>query len=165
MVRRAVLAFALVLSACSTAPVDPSEEPAAISSLAQTPQSPASPAASTTSEWIEPADYSFTLDSRCGERVLIGRFRIEVENRAVVSVEALDEQARSVAAFIEPEAVPTLAEMLERVAEAHRENASEVTLSTDPADGHPVSVKIDWQATMIDEEECYEISDFAPASG
>lgn len=164
MVRTAVLVFALVLSACSTAPVDPSEAPTPISSLTQTPL-PSASSVPTTGEWTEPADYSFTIDSQCGERALIGRFRVEVENRAVVSVEGFDEQGRSVAAIIEPEAVPTLAEMFERVAEARRDNASEVILSTDPADGHPVSVKIDWQANMIDEEECYEISDFASASG
>jgi len=132
-----------------------------------TPQSLASPSASTSisTAWTEPADYSFTVDSRCGERVLIGRFPVTVENRAVVGVEGRDEQGRGVAATIEPEAVPTLAEMLGLVAEAQRENASEVTLSTDPADGHPLSVKIDWQANVIDDEDCYEISDFASASG
>ena len=100
---------------------------------------------------------------RAGERLLIGRFRVEVENGAVVSVEALDGQAQSVTAFITPEAVPTLAEILERVAEARRQNAYEVTLSTDPVDGHPTMVSIDWDFNTIDEEECYAISEYAPS--
>lgn len=161
MVRSAVLVVALVVSGCSPAPL-PSEEPTPVASTMQTPS--ASPQVSMTSEWAEPADYSFTLDSRCGERVLIGRFHVEVENGAVVSVEGIDEQAESVSAFIEPEMVPTLSEMLERVAEARRMNASEVTLTTDPVDGHPVSVKIDWEANMIDEEECCEVSEFVPVN-
>jgi len=52
--------------------------------------------------------------------------------------------------------------MLERVAKARREDAAEITLSTDPADGHPLVIEIDWHASAIDGEECYEISGFVP---
>jgi hypothetical protein len=112
-------------------------------------------------EWREPATYSFTVASFCGEQALIGRFRVEVEDGAVVSVEGLDERSRSV--HLTPAAAPTLGEMLDRVAHARRENASEVSLFRDPIDGHPVSIEIDWRADAIDDEECYEISSYRPA--
>lgn len=166
MLRAVVLVFTLLLGACSAPPVVPvSEEPEAGTPVPQPTPSAPSPSPSAPTEWREPATYSFTLESRCGFRMLIGRFHVEVENGAVVSVDGLDEQGRLVAGIIQHDEVPTLTGLLGRVAEARNEGADEVNLSTDPVDGRPISIEIDWQANAIDDEECYTISDFAPAGG
>lgn len=137
MVRVASLLLVLLLGACSAAGASPSE----------------------VAEWAEPAAYSFTLESRCGERNLLGRFAVEVENGVVVSVEGLDDQGRRATSVVQPADVPTLADLLALVAEARGDGADQVDLVTDPADGHPVSVEIDWEAAATDDEECYTVSD------
>jgi len=96
--------------------------------------------------------------------MLIGRFRITVEDGVVIGVDGLDEQSRTVAEIIPLSEMPTLTGLLARVAEARREGADEVSLSTDPTDGRPVSVEIDWDANATDDEECYTITDFAPVN-
>jgi len=50
--------------------------------------------------------------------------------------------------------------MLVLVERARREGAGQVTLALDPADGHPVSVSVDWAQNAIDDEECYEITEY-----
>jgi hypothetical protein len=164
VVRAMVFVFILALPACSSPPIVPDPQaPTSAPSPTKTRQSASQPSASTAAQWQEPTAYSFTVESRCGEGNLLGRFDVQVEDGDVVSVEPLDETASAAIAYVEPEEVPTLAEMLDRVAEARLEGASEVSLSTDPADGHPVSVAIDWQAIAIDDEECYAISEYIPA--
>lgn len=160
VVRAIVLVFVLGLSACSTARVEPaSQEPTTAASPAADRTTPAaSPSTSTSVEWQEPAAYSFTIESRCGWQSLPGRFRVTVEDGEVVDVEALDDQGRRI-----DTPLPTIDEILERAAEARRGGADEVHVSTDPLDGHPVSVEIDWRTNLIDDEVCYEVSDFDPA--
>lgn len=34
-----------------------------------------------------------------------------------------------------------------------------VSLATDPTDGHPVTLEIDWVLAAIDDEECYAVSE------
>lgn len=156
MVRVASLVLVLLLCACSAAGA-PAEQPTIEPSEAQATASARSPSPSAAAEWAEPAAYSFTLESRCGERVLSGRFHVEVEHGAIVGVDGLDEQGRTVAASIPPEDVPTLADLRALVAEARSDGADKVNPVTDPADGHPVSVEIDWEAAAIDDEECYTV--------
>ena len=160
MVRATSLALMLMLSACSAAGAPASEEPTTEPSVVQTTASASSPSSSAAAEWAEPAAYSFTLESRCGERMLIGRFHVEVENGVVVGVEGLDDQGRTAAEVVRSDDLPTLTDLLRLVAQARSDGADEVSLVTDPADGHPVSVEIDWQANAVDDEECYQISDF-----
>lgn len=161
MLRAIVVALVLLLGACSAQPVDPaSEEPTGGTSAAEPTPATSSPASSAAAEWREPTTYSFTLESQCGERNLIGRCHIAVENGVVVGVVGLDDPGRRFVAGSIGE-VPTLADLLGRVAEARSDGADEVSMSTDPADGHPVSVEIDWQTSVTDDEECYTISDFA----
>lgn len=156
-VRAIVLVFVLVLSACSTERVEPaSHEPTAATS----PSSDASPAAASPSavapaEWEEPVAYTFTLESRCGWTSLPGRIRVTVENGEVVDVAPLDGQT-----LPDGRQLPTLGEILERAEEARRDGADHVEVKTDPVTGHPVSVEIDRLTNAIDDEECYEISDF-----
>lgn len=164
MVRVVLLASVLLLGACSAPPVDlASDGPTNATPVAQATPALPTPTSSATPEWREPAAYSFTLQSRCGERGLLGRFHVEVENGTVVAVEGLDEQGRTTAANTPPEAMPTLADLLRLVAQARSNGADEVSLNTDPADGRPISIEIDWLANAIDDEECYTISDFIAA--
>jgi hypothetical protein len=98
--------------------------------------------------------------SSCGERSLLGRFGVTVEDGVTVAYEALDEQAGLFAG--PPHEIPSLGEMLRLVAEARDGGVADVTLVTDPVDGHPVEVNIDWLPNAIDDEECYLVSDYAP---
>jgi hypothetical protein len=111
--------------------------------------------------WREPAAYSFTLDSQCGERLLIGQFHVEVLNGEVVRVDALEGYTGPLP--VPPNAVPTLQEILTLAVEARRRGASEVSVVLDPTDGHPVAMNIDGRANTIDDEECYTISEYVRA--
>jgi hypothetical protein len=101
------------------------------------------------------------LESLCGERALIGRFHVEVENGETIRVEALSGYGGSNP--MPPSAVPTLANLLSLAARGRSEGASQVNVVLDPIDGHPVSVSVDWQANTIDDEECYEVTEYLPA--
>jgi hypothetical protein len=101
------------------------------------------------------------LASLCGERALIGRFDVEVQSGRTVRVEAISGYGGS--APMPPSAVPTLSNLLTLAADARSQGASQVGVVLDPIDGHPVSVSVDWQANAIDDEECYEITNYLPA--
>lgn len=160
MVRTTSLALVLVLGACSAARGPPAEEPTIEPSEGQATASAQSRFSSRVAAWTEPAAYSFTFESRCGERNLVGQFFVEVEDGEVIAVEGLDGQGNTATSVVQPRDVPTLADLLALVAEARNDGADEVNLVTDPTDGHPVSVEIDWDAAAVDDEECYTVSDF-----
>jgi hypothetical protein len=115
------------------------------------PSGTASPAA----VWSEPEAYSFQFEASCGERDMLGHFLVIVEHGAVIAYDSLD-------ASPPRESVPTLGDMLARVAAARADGVAQVELETDPVDGHPVWVNIDWLPNAIDDEECYEISNYVP---
>jgi hypothetical protein len=142
MLGRLILVAALVqaLAACALAP---------------TPEPTPTPAT-----WTEPAAYSFVLLSQCGERSLIGRFRVRVEGHVTVGFERLDESAMAFQGTAED--LPTLGRLLDLASEARARGADVVNVTADPVDGHPTRVEIDWQAKAIDDEECYAVSDYAP---
>jgi hypothetical protein len=78
------------------------------------------PGASNSSEasnipsWQAPDAYEFTLDSSCGERSLIGKFRVVVENGSVVEAEGLDESGRALFEHGAEDDVPTLSKLPRR---------------------------------------------------
>jgi hypothetical protein len=134
-------------------------------------------------DWTEASSYSFVFASTCGERNLLGTFKVTVEGGAAVAYRPLDEQAsRFPGSFHD---MPTLASLMALVEEARtyqsldptgRSPAAEpsgipgpspqeaiVTLETDPVDGHPTYIHIDWVPNAIDEEECYRIEEYSPA--
>jgi hypothetical protein len=113
-----------------------------------------------TATWQEPARYSYVLDSTCGERALIGRFRVTVEQGKVTKAEGLDESAQRAVANGTGQ-VPTLRQLLDELARAREAGAHVAELTTDPADGHPTKIMIDPAANSIDDESCYAISEFA----
>lgn len=110
--------------------------------------------------FTEPDRYSFVFEARCGFRVLHGQFRAFVENGQTYRYESLDQDAE----FYDrpPEEIPTLGQMMERAAQAVASAESTARVVTDPVDGHPVEVEIDWIIMGIDDEECYDISEYMP---
>lgn len=109
--------------------------------------------------WDEPAAYAFTMDAGCGFRLLHGRFRVEVRDGEVVDFVDLDPGTGN--PTLDNASIPTLRDLLDRVAEAQERPGSVVTFETDPRDGHPITVSIDWIVSAVDDEECYEITDYA----
>lgn len=107
-------------------------------------------------EWV---GYSYVLESSCGLRGMLGRFRIRVRDGVVAEVEGLDEAGRRVVTSMPPAAFPTMTGLLEVAAEARASGAESVSLATDPTDGHPVTLEIDWILAAIDDEECYAVSE------
>lgn len=111
--------------------------------------------------WTAPDSYTYTVDSGCGERALIGSFRITVENGEVVDAEALGNSAESVVERLDE--LPTLDDLLDEARVAARERADELEVTMSP-DGYPEEIRIDWERDAIDDEACYVIEDFEPGS-
>lgn len=110
--------------------------------------------------WQEPSDYTYVLRSSCGERPLIGRFRVTVENGQVTKAEGIGEaDERSLESTeLTP---PTLGQLLDELEEARRNDAHLAELTSDPADGHPTKITIDPIKDAIDDEACYAITDYS----
>lgn len=97
-----------------------------------------------------PATYSFDLESSCGERALIGRYRVWVEDDEVIRVVPTGEER------VPPlEDVPTLDDLEELVEDA---DAGAVVETERHADGWLTWVSIDHLPEAIDDEECYRVS-------
>jgi len=111
-------------------------------------------------EWREPGQYTFTVESACGERGFRGRFRVSVAHGKVVRAEGLDESGRGWVASGPPDPMPTLAGLVAEVESAKAESADVARLEVDPTDGRPTRITIDPSKNSIDDEKCYTISDF-----
>jgi hypothetical protein len=97
---------------------------------------------------------------------MLGTFEAQVEEGVVVRIKGLDERSRQAVAGYRPSDFPTLAAMLEKVREArNRADAGAIIVTSDPVDGHPMRIEIDWNANAIDDEECYTVSEFVPNAG
>jgi hypothetical protein len=118
------------------------------------------PLPAVSSSWREPARYSFALDSRCGEQPLIGRFAITVDNGVVTGVTGADDAASAALETMSRQAVPTLGDLLEQLAQARQRGAHVADVQFDPGDGHPTRVTIDQSAEAVDDELCYTVSDY-----
>jgi hypothetical protein len=110
--------------------------------------------------WQEPARYTYELESSCGERALIGRFRITVEHGKVTAAEGLDESGRWFVESARSEPAPTLGQLLDQVDRARQQGAAVAEVTTDPADGHPTTINIDPEANAIDDESCFSIAGY-----
>ena len=117
-------------------------------------------AASSAPAWTEPANYRFSFESSCGERALIGRFRVDVANGTVDRVQGLDEAGQRAVMLRIANLVPTLGQMAADADEARATGADEAVVERDPADGHPVAIRIDPDRNAIDDETCFTISDY-----
>ncbi|GIF15592.1 DUF6174 domain-containing protein [Actinoplanes teichomyceticus] len=110
--------------------------------------------------WREPTRYTYELESSCGERALIGRFRITVEQGEVTAAAGLDESGRWFVENARSETVPTLGQLLDEVDRARQHGAAVAEVTTDPADGHPTTINIDQEANAIDDESCFTIAGY-----
>ena len=140
-----------------------------------TPLSSVSPPTSSDPEgWTEPLFYTFAFVSDCGERNGLGTFEVAVEDGVATEFRPLDEVAERSNSTVDQ--MPTLGSLMRRVEEARQYEHSFpgrpgpsgpvpgpsaqpaiVTLETDPVDGHPTLIHIDWIPAAIDDEECYRI--------
>ena len=156
------LTLVLVIAGCG--PNDASPEPRRTAAPEATeltePTKVAVPLPGSATTWSEPADYTFVMESYCGERNLIGRFRVHVEDHSTVEIERLDQAAQAFSGTAEE--VPTLGALVARATEARIAGADTVTVNMDPVDRHPTEIKVDWRAQAIDDEECYAISEYVP---
>jgi hypothetical protein len=110
--------------------------------------------------WTVPAKYGFTLDSRCGERALIGRFQVTVQNDKVVRTAGLDDAARRALMLRLADLVPTLSQLEAEAETARRNGADVVEVERDLGDAHPTKITIDPELNAVDDEECYTIEDY-----
>ena len=114
------------------------------------------------SGWAAPQDYRFVVDSDCGERDPVGVFRVVVRDGEVSDARALDKlgkmrysRSRLVGS------VPTLTDLEARVQSARDRGADVATITYGPPDGQPVRVRIDENARVTDDEECYLVSKYS----
>ena len=131
----AVVALSLALNACSPSGGHPDQP----------------------GSWLEPSTYSYVLDSRCGERSLLGRFAIDIRRGDVTAARALDSAATRMITLLGDDPIPTLGELIVE-AQVAREGGARVEVLVDPADGHPTSITLDWGGD--DAQACYSISDY-----
>ena len=110
--------------------------------------------------WTAPDKYAFTLTSECGERALIGRFRVTVQAGKVTATEGLDEPAKRALMLRLANLVPTLQQLEDEAQTARREGAEVVQVERAPEDAHPVRIVIDRSSAAVDDEACYSIQDY-----
>ena len=110
--------------------------------------------------WTVPAKYVFTLDSQCGERALIGRFQVTVQDDKVVRAEGLDDSARRALMLRIADLIPTLRQLEAQAEKARGEGAEVVVIERDAGDAHPTKITIDESRDAVDDEECYTIEDY-----
>ncbi len=111
-------------------------------------------------QWPEPSRYTYVLESTCGERALIGRYRITVADGKVTAAEGLDEPARRTVTDSPADTIPTLGGLVDELNQARQGGAGIAELETDGADGHPTRITIDPEPNAVDDESCYAITDF-----
>ena len=110
--------------------------------------------------WTVPAKYGFTLDSQCGERALIGRFQVTVQDDKVVRAVGLDDSARRALMLRIADLIPTLRQLEAQAEKARSEGAEVVEIERDVMDAHPTKITIDESRNAMDDEECYTIEDY-----
>jgi hypothetical protein len=99
-----------------------------------------------------PPAYSFDVSSTCGERNLLGDFRVTVVAGDVDRVQPL---GGSRLLGLQPDDFPTLADLVELVDGVGSDAVVEVRLDDEDL---PLEVAIDHVPDAIDDEECYRVS-------
>lgn len=117
-------------------------------------------AARQTSAWREPARYAFTVESACGERGFLGRYRLTVAQGKITKADGLDDSAKGWIASGPPAPLPTLAGLVAELEAARKKSADVARIEVDPTDQHPTKITIDPDKGSIDDEVCYTISDY-----
>ncbi|MBB0228333.1 DUF6174 domain-containing protein [Streptomyces calidiresistens] len=116
-------------------------------------------------EWREPANYTYTLHSTCGERGGHGWFRVTVVDREADMVVAMSERDGEDTGEELPlehwrEDPLTIGEVLARARTAEEEWEADSVEVEMAEDGRPTSVEIDIYREAIDDELCYYLYDF-----
>ncbi|MBW1597090.1 DUF6174 domain-containing protein [Streptomyces sp. JJ38] len=109
-------------------------------------------------EWSEPPNYAYTLTQSCGFNVLGGTYRVTVTEGRTTEWEPVGENHTP--GNVE---VPTIGGLLEKAEKAERDGADSVEVKR-AEDGRPTLIEIDRYANGIDDEVCYEITGYEPAS-
>lgn len=102
-------------------------------------------------DWVPPEDYSFTVQSSCGEQAFIGEYAVTVRGGEVIAVEALRRGWRE----IPLEAVPGLAQMLDLARDAADRGDAEVWVDSD---GVPRWLWLDPLPEAVDDENCFLVT-------
>ncbi len=100
----------------------------------------------------------FTLTSSCGERGLIGDYRVTVRDEQVRDVDNLDDDYPYEPTLAE---VPTLQDLADLASSASPDEVVEYEVDEE---GVPRSLSLDPVPNGIDDEECYEVADLVPLS-
>ena len=100
-----------------------------------------------------PKSYAFTLTSSCGERGLLGDYRVTVREEQVSAVENLNDDYPYEPKLTE---IPTLQDIVD-LAESARPDAVVEYVVDDT--GVPRSLSLDRIPNGVDDEECYEVTD------
>lgn len=134
----------LAVVGCS-ADSDPASDgsPSSIVTSEATPSTPRS---------ATPHSYQYVLESSCGERGFLGRYRVVVNGGVVASVENLNDDYPYQPKLAE---VPTLAGLVEKAESAKPQAVVDLVLD---GSGLPRSLEIDHIPNAVDDEECYEVS-------
>jgi len=163
----AVVSVALV-AACSSGA--PTHEVGSVDPPRQASGTPVSPGAAGAPEnlpgYHRPARYAVTVTSSCGERNYLGSYRVTVQDGRVVRVRHANRSPSSVPQSSVPplEAAPGLEGMQEIARQASADGADSVDLTYAPS-GRLTGVSIDYLQDAIDDELCYQTSDFRPQVG
>lgn len=147
LIRRAAIAT-VVIAACAT-----------LSGCGDQTEPGPSEAASTSNSNVEktlPRSYEYTLTSSCGERGLLGDYRVTVRDGDVNDVKNLNEGYSYEPTFDE---IPTLQELADWAESARRDEVVDYAVDKD---GVPQSLALDPVSNGVDDEECYEVADFVP---
>ena len=99
-----------------------------------------------------PTAYVYDLNSACGERNMLGDFRISVVDGTVTDVEPLGDTQMNEMTI---DTFPTLDDLIGIV--ENSEPDAEIELEVN-ADGIPTSIDIDHVPEAIDDEECYRVT-------
>lgn len=103
-----------------------------------------------------PKSYSFTLTSSCGERGLLGDYRVTVHDEQVSDVIKLNDDYPYEPKLTE---IPTLQDMVDLAESARPDSVIEYVVDDT---GVPRSLSLDPVPNGIDDEECYEVTDLMP---
>jgi Family of unknown function (DUF6174) len=113
----------------------------------------------TVRQWEAPPNYSFRVQSSCGEQSFIGTFHIVVENGEVADTKGLDESGAAALRYMRDE-IPTLTDLLRYAVEAQQADAEVVDVDYDQTDGHPMKIEFDYDTSAIDDESCFVITEY-----
>lgn len=104
-------------------------------------------------DWQAPPEYSFTVQSSCGEQDFIGEYAVTVVENEVVAVEPL----RQSWADVTLGSVPSIADMLDLAREADSEGEASVWID---AKGTPRWLELDPLPNSLDDENCFLITGY-----